>query len=80
MVFLQELAGPSTKPSTRLPPGFPELGPTHISSGSMADGPAVPEPGAPASRPSAAPAAACVPAVPSLVAPEDTGEVGTVRD
>lgn len=44
--------------------------PTHISSGSTADGPAGPEPAAAASGPGAAPAAAFVPAVPFLAAPE----------
>ena len=37
----------------------------------MDDGPAGPEPAAPASEPGAAPAAAFVPAVPFLAAPEE---------
>lgn len=41
----------------------------------MVDGPAAPEPAAPALRPSAAPAAAFAPAAPFLAVPEDGGEM-----
>lgn len=47
----------------------------------MADGPAGPEPAAPASGPGAAPAAAFAPAVPCLAAPEESrGETSEMSE